>query len=97
MNPVQLLLVGLVAGALAGLLILLATMAFVGFARAQRAALAGTIGAAIGFFLTALMLGPFFHDAKTLADLTQPMGIAAMVALGAAGLCASLILKAGSR
>ena len=97
MNPVQLLLVGLAAGALAGLLILLAAMPFVGFARAQRAGLAGTIGAAVGFFLTSLMLGPFFHDAKTVSDLAEPFGVAALVALAAAGLCAALVLKAGRR
>jgi hypothetical protein len=97
LNPVQLVLLGLVAGAAAGLAIVSAAALFVPFKRALRAGLAGLIGGSIGFFLTALMLGPFFHDAKTLADLTQPMGLAALVALGAGGFCASLILKAGRR
>jgi hypothetical protein len=89
------LLLALAAGALAGLMVLLGAVWFVGFARARRAGLAAGIGATIGFFLTALMLGPFFHDAKTLADLAEPMGLSALVALAGAGLCAGLILKAG--
>ena len=93
----QLVLLGLVAGAAAGLAIVSAAALFVPFRRALRAGLAGLIGGSIGFFLTALMLGPFFHDAKTLADLIEPFGIAACVALGAATLCASMILKAGQR
>jgi len=93
MNPLQLLLLGAVAGVIAGLLVLLGAMPFTGFARAQRASLAGTIGGTIGFFLTALLQGPFYGNAKTLSDLDEPMGIAFIVALGAAGLCALLLLR----
>ena len=97
MNPLQLVLLGLVAGAAAGLAVLTGAAFFVPFARARRAGLAGMIGGAIGFFLTALVMGPFYHDAKTLTELAQPMGIAALVAAGTAGLCAMMILRAGSR
>ena len=90
----QLILLGLVAGAAAGLAVLAATAFFVPFARARRAALAGLIGSSIGFTLTALMQGPFYPGAKTLSDLAEPMGIAALVAMGAAGLCATMILRA---
>lgn len=93
MSPLQLLLLGLAAGVVAGIAVLLGAIPFAGFARAQRAALAGTIGGAIGFFLTALVLGPFFHDAKTLDDLAEPLGLAALVAAAASGLCAMLILR----
>lgn len=95
MNPVQLLLLGLVAGAVAGLLLVLGAVLFVPFARALRAGLAGMIGGAIGFFLTALVQGPFYGHAKTLTELAEPFGIAALVAAGAAGLCAMMILRAG--
>lgn len=95
MNPLQLFLLGAVAGVVAGLVILLGAIPFAGFARAQRASLAGTIGGTIGFFLTALIQGPFYGNAKTLSDLAEPMGLSALVALGAAGLCAMMILRAG--
>lgn len=94
MNPLQLVLLGLVAGAAAGLAVLTGSALFVPFARARRAGLAGLIGGSIGFTLTALMQGPFYHDAKTLADMAQPLGLAALVAMGAAGLCAAMILRA---
>lgn len=97
MNPLQLILLGVVAGVVAGILVLLGAMAFVGFAKAQRASLAATIGGAIGFFLTALVQGPFYGDAKKLADLAAPMGLSLLVAAGAAGLCAAMILRAGRR
>jgi hypothetical protein len=95
LNPLQLILLGLVAGAAAGLAVLTGAALFVPFARARRAALAGLIGASIGFTLTALIQGPFYHDAKTLAQLAEPLGLATLVAVGAAGLCAAMILRAG--
>jgi ammonia channel protein AmtB len=49
LNPLQLVLLGLVAGAAAGLAVLTASAFFVPFARARRAALAGLIGGTIGF------------------------------------------------
>ncbi len=93
MNPVQLLLLGLVAGVAVALAISAAAALCVPLARALRAGMAGLIGGSIGFSLTALVLGPFFHDAKDLAALAEPMGISAAVALGAAMLCAAMILR----
>ena len=95
MNPLQIILLGLAAGAAAGLAVLCGAILFVPFARARRAALSGMIGASIAFALTALLLGPFFHDARSLADMAEPFGLAALVAAGAAGLCAIMILRAG--
>ena len=94
MSAVQLILLGLVAGAALGLAVLAGAAAFMPFARARRAALAAMIGGTIGFALTALLLGPFYHDVKDLAGLAEPFGIAALVAAGAAGLCAAMILRA---
>jgi hypothetical protein len=95
LNALQLILLGLVAGVAAGLAVLTAAAFFVPFARARRASLAALIGGSIGFTLTALIQGPFYHDAKTLAELAEPLGLAALVAMGAAGLCAAMILRAG--
>jgi hypothetical protein len=95
MNALQLILLGLVAGVAAGLAVLTAAALFVPFARARRAGLAAFIGGSIGFTLTALTQGPFYHDAKDMAALAQPLGLAALVAAGAAGLCAAMILRAG--
>ena len=95
MNPIQLFLLGLVAGATAGLAVLSGAALFVPLARARRAALAGMIGGTIAFTLTALVQGPFYPAAKTLFELAEPLGIAALVAAGAAGLCAAVILRAG--
>jgi hypothetical protein len=94
LNPLQLVLLSLVAGVVAGILVLLGAMPFTGFARAQRAALAATIGGAIGFFFTALLQGPFYSHAKSLSELAEPFGVSALVATGAAGLCAMMILRA---
>lgn len=93
MTAVHIILLGLGAGVALGLIILAGAAGFVPFARARRAALAALIGGTIGFTMTALLLGPFFHDAKDLAAMAEPMGIALMVATAAAGLCAALILK----
>lgn len=95
MNPLQLILLGLVAGAAAGLVILAAAAFFVPFARARRAGLAALIGGSIGFTLTALVQGVFYSAAKTLDELAEPMGLSILVAAGAAGLCAMMILRAG--
>lgn len=95
MNPLQLILLGLVTGVALGLVLLLGAAAFQPFARARRVGLAGAIGAGIAFTLTALVQGPFYHDAKTLAELAEPMGLAILVAAGAAALCALMILRAG--
>jgi hypothetical protein len=93
LNPLQLILLGLVVGAAAGLLIVLGSGFFVPFARARRAGLAGMIGGAVGFFLTALVQGPFYFHAKSLSELAEPFGISALVAAGTAGLCAMMILR----
>ena len=95
MNPLQLILLGLVTGVVLGLVLLAGAAAFLPFARARRVGLAGAIGAAIAFTLTALVQGPFYHDAKKLAELAEPMGLAILVAAGAAALCALMILRAG--
>jgi hypothetical protein len=94
LNAVQLILLGLVAGAAAGLLVVLGSGLFVPLARALRAGLAGMIGGTIGFTTTALVQGPFYSNAGTLSELAQPMGISALVAAAAAGLCAMMILRA---
>jgi hypothetical protein len=95
MNPLQLILLGLAVGAGAGLVLLLGAAAFMPMARARRVGLAGAIGAAIAFTLTALVQGPFYTGAKTLRELAEPMGLALLVAAAAAGLCALMILRAG--
>jgi hypothetical protein len=94
LNPLQLILLGMVAGVAAGLAVLTGAAFFVPFARARRAGLAGLIGGSIGFTLTALMQGPFYHDARDIAALAQPLGLSVLVAVGAAGLCAAMILRA---
>ena len=66
-------------------------------ARAARAGLAGMIGGTIAFTLTALVQGPFYAIAESLGELAEPLGLAALAAAGAAGLCAMLILRAGQR
>jgi hypothetical protein len=93
----QLLLLGLAAGVGLGLglIVLAGASGFVPFVRARRAALAAMLGGAIGFALTALLLGPFYHDAKDLAGLAEPFGFAALVAAVGAGLSAAMILRAG--
>ena len=93
MTAVQLFLLGVVVGIVLGLIVLAGAAGFVPFARARRAALAALIGGTIGFTLTALLLGPFYHDVKDLAGLAEPLGFALLVAAAAAGLCATLILK----
>jgi hypothetical protein len=97
MNPLQLILLGLAVGAVLGLVLLTGAAAFLPFTRARRVGLAGAIGAAIAFTLTALVQGPFYSDAKTLAELAAPLGLALLVAAGAAGLCALMILRAGTK
>jgi hypothetical protein len=95
LSELHLLLLGLAAGAGLGLIVLAGASGFVPFARARRAALAALLGGAIGFALTALLLGPFYHDAKDLAGLAEPFGFAALVAAAGAGLSAAMILRAG--
>lgn len=95
MNPLQLILLGLSTGAVLGLVLLAGAAAFLPFVRARRIGLAGAIGAAIAFTLTALVQGPFYTGAKTLSELAEPLGLAILVAAAAAGLCALMILRAG--
>lgn len=95
MNPLQLILLGLIAGAAAGMVVLLGAAPFVPFARAARAGLAGVIGGAIGFLLTALLQAPFYAHTQDLATLATPFGVAALVAAAGAALAAAVILRAG--
>ena len=94
MNPLQLILLGLGAGLACGVVVFAGVALFGPRARAPRVALAGMIGGTIGFSLTALVQGPFYHGAKTPADMAEPMSLALLVAAGAAGLCAAMILRA---
>jgi hypothetical protein len=93
MSTLLLLLLGLAAGFCYGVVIFIAMFLFGPLARAPRIAFAGMIGGSITFFLTALILGPFYPGAATLSALAEPMGVAAVAGAGAAIMGAMLMLR----
>lgn len=93
MNPLQLLLLGLVAGLGYGVVIFVAMLLFGRHARAPRIAFAGVISGAIALFLTALIEGPFYPHARTLADMAEPLGVAAIAGGGAAIMGVLLLVR----
>lgn len=84
---------GLAAGAAAGVLAFFLFLARLGAARARRVALAAAMGGTIASTLSALVQLPFFADGA----VTVPLVTSAVAGAVGAGLAAAMILRARPR
>lgn len=94
MSPIVLIVMGVMTAAAIALLVWVGASFFAPAPKARRAALAALIGGSIGFTTTALVQGPFYHDADAQAAPLTPLVLAVIAALGMALLAAWMILKA---
>jgi predicted permease len=94
MSPIVLIVMGVMTAAAIALLVWAGAALLAPGPKARRAALAALIGGSIGFTTTALVQGPFYHDAKADAAPLTPLILAALAALVMALLAAWMILKA---
>lgn len=90
MNVLTVALLGLGAGAAFGILALAVALTQAPAAKARRAALAGAMGGAVAFTLTALVQLPFFAN----GDIAVPLATSGLAGAVGAGLAAMMILRA---
>lgn len=89
MNVMAVVLLGLAAGALLGILAFVFALTRVAGQKARRVGAAGAMGGAIAFTMTALAQLPFFSG----GSITVPLVVAGVAGTLAAGGAASLILR----
>jgi predicted permease len=94
MNALALLLIGVLTAGVIALAVWAAASFLAPPPKARRAALAALIGGSIGFTTTALVQGPFYHDAHATAAPLTPLVLAVIAAIGMALLGAWMILRA---
>jgi len=94
MSPIVLVVMGVITAGVIALAVWLGAAFVAPAGKARRAALAALIGGAIGFTTTALVQGPFYHDAQAQAAPLTPLVLAVLASIGMALLAAWMILKA---
>ena len=94
MSPIVLIVMGVMTAAVIAAAVWAGASLLAPAAKARRAALAALIGGSIGFTTTALVQGPFYHNAEAQAAPLMPLVLAVLAALGMALLAAWMILKA---